>query len=197
MDSEIASARSLVLAHTKPTPHRCTLSSPTTNATPLIHHREEKMKTTTRVSSTALSAQVGSSTRSRTGDLARLQEPRACGCMFCACISSDGQGRVPSPSSHSGDRWVSEDAHHIDPWRALVCLPCTTPAFPRATAVSASPSLCTVLPSTCSFCRSIVFFIVAPLISSSVRMPIPDPVPLPAQGMLAYPDAPTQSIRSS
>ncbi|KAJ7899921.1 hypothetical protein B0H13DRAFT_2336677 [Mycena leptocephala] len=74
MDSEIASARSLALAHTKPTPHRCTLSPQTTNTTPLIHHREEKMKTTTRVSSTALSAQVGSSTRYRAGHLARLQD---------------------------------------------------------------------------------------------------------------------------
>jgi hypothetical protein len=62
MDSEIASTRSLALVHTKRTPHRCTLSPPTTNATPLIHHREEKMKTTTRVSSTTLSVQVGSST---------------------------------------------------------------------------------------------------------------------------------------
>jgi hypothetical protein len=72
---------------------------PTANATPLIHHREEKMKTTTRVSSTALSAQVGSSACYRTGRLARLQDAYG---RFARGVYSTPAARRCLPSSHAG-----------------------------------------------------------------------------------------------
>ncbi|KAJ7891114.1 hypothetical protein B0H13DRAFT_871201 [Mycena leptocephala] len=98
---------------------------------------------------TVLSGGIGSGTRYSAGDLARLQEPRVRGRMFCACISQRRAGRGSLAFESFRIQMELEDAHRIDPWRALVYLLCTTPAVPRATPVPTSPSLRTVPRSPC------------------------------------------------